>query len=38
LHTWDLPAAGAVDRALFFPVASAAKAVQKALTLAGREG
>jgi hypothetical protein len=34
LRTWNLPAAGVVDPALFFPVTTAQEAVAKALELA----
>ena len=37
LATWDLPAAGEVNPALFFPVSTPAEAVAKAIELAPRE-
>jgi len=37
LETWDLPTAGDVDPALFFPVRTPEEAVQKALVLAAHK-
>ncbi|KPL12219.1 hypothetical protein AMJ85_01620 [candidate division BRC1 bacterium SM23_51] len=37
LETWDLPTAGDVDPALFFPVRTPEEAVQKALALAAHK-